>query len=354
MKKDKNPEQEIHRRQEMLTEQIYSTPGMLPSKYVYILTNQCNLRCDFCYMDKEPREGNLTAEDWMHLTDQLPEYARVTLTGGEPFIFPEFRQVFSYVAERRDCNVISNGLLLTRDLTDFMLSFPRFKVISISVDSLGNTIRGVSPARWKKAEEQIRYFASKKKISGAILDLKTVVLDETADQIFDIYKYCVEELGCDYHVFQFLKGSPIQHSDVMFSFEDIFKPSRAKVYERFDTIKEQLRAVQDYNMRNGRVSFLHPNFGSLVEDDDLSKLDLLNVAPHLREKFIACKYAWSSVHINYDGNLFSCLAIPLGNVKNKSLADIVQGEESTRFRKAIRENRTVEACNRCGFLKPAN
>ena len=32
---------------------------------------------------------------------------------------------------------------------------------------------------------------------------------------------CVEEL-CDTHAFQFLKGSPIQHSDIMFDFDKIF------------------------------------------------------------------------------------------------------------------------------------
>jgi MoaA/NifB/PqqE/SkfB family radical SAM enzyme len=184
------------------------------------------------------------------------------------------------------------------------------------------------------------------------LDIKTRVLDETAEELLDIHRYCVEELGCDYHVFQFLKGSPIQHSDVMYGFEDILKESKAQIYERFETIKQQFRKIQEYNIEHGSVSFLHPKVGSLVSEEDFPMMDYMNVESFVKENYMACKYPWSSVHINSDGNLFTCLAVPAGNVKEKSLVEIVNGEEMTRFRDLIRREGTIEACNRCGWLKP--
>ena len=45
--------------------------------------------------------------------------------------------------------------------------------------------------------------------------------DENAKSLFDIHKYCVEDLKCDTHAFQFLKGSPIQHSDIMFDLKKV-------------------------------------------------------------------------------------------------------------------------------------
>ena len=32
---------------------------------------------------------------------------------------------------------------------------------------------------------------------------------------------------------------------------------------------------------------------------------------------------WSSVHINVDGNLFPCMAVSMGNVKNTKLSEII-------------------------------
>lgn len=347
-------EEELHKKHEALTEVIYNTPDMLPNRYVYILTNLCNLSCDFCFMDRKYNPKNLKTEDWINVSKQLPDYARVTMTGGEPLMFKGFKDVFSYVAKRFDCNLITNGLLLTEDLCDFMLSYPKFRILSISVDSVGNNVRDVDPVQWKRTEEMMKYFKEQKNNAGssAGLDIKTTILDENAEELFDIHRYCVEELGCDYHVFQFLKGSPIQHSDVMFKFEDILKESKAQIYERFETIKQQFKKIQQYNIEHGNVSFLHPKVGSLMDEDNFPMMDYMNVLGFVKENYMSCKYPWSSVHINSDGNLFTCLAVPMGNVKEKSLVEIINGEEMAKFRNLIKSEGTIEACNRCGWLKP--
>ena len=53
---------------------------------MYVLTNLCNLACDFCFQDRKKQKNAMTKDDWINLTNQLPEYARVTLTGGEPLV----------------------------------------------------------------------------------------------------------------------------------------------------------------------------------------------------------------------------------------------------------------------------
>ena len=100
----------IHEKHDVRTEEIFDTVGMLPHRYVYLLTNRCNLACDFCFQDTSKPEITMTAEDWINVTDQLPPNSRVTLTGGEPLLFPEFEKVFKYVAERFECNMITNGI----------------------------------------------------------------------------------------------------------------------------------------------------------------------------------------------------------------------------------------------------
>lgn len=346
--------QAFHDRHEEMTERLYNTPGMLPHRYVLVLTNLCNLDCSFCYQVRDPRKDAMTTEQWLHLVQQFPEYARVTLTGGEPLVFKGFREVFTCVAGRFDCNIISNGLLLSEEKIDFLLSFPRFRVLSISIDNIGNTLRDVKPDRWKHVERMMHYFAKRRDELGSscLLDSKTVVLDENAEQLLDIHRYCVETLPCDTHAFQLLKGSPTQHADYMFPFEAITKKSRAQTYTKWDVIKQQLEAVRRFNLESRKTAFLHPPAASLVTTTSLPDIDYLNVTDHVPENFLPCKFPWSSVHVNVDGQLFPCMAVSMGNVKDTPLRDIILGEKFEQFRQLLRGHGTVEGCNRCGWLRP--
>lgn len=337
-------------------QKIYDTPGMLPHRYVFVLTNRCNLRCSFCFQEKDIIKGSLTSEDWLHLIRQLPDYAHVTLTGGEPFLFKGFRDVFLEVTERHTCNIISNGLLLTEGLVDLLLSRPNFKVLSISVDNIGNTVRDVVPEQWRKAEEMMRLFRQRRDALGSetVLDSKTVVLDDNAPDLFAIHRHCVERLSCDTHSFMLLKGSPIQYADHLFPLAAMFQESKAYVYQKFSTVLEQFEQVRLYNRSTGTRCFTHPKIVDLNGPEPVSHSDLsfVNRADHVASHFRPCKAPWESVHINVDGNLFPCMAISMGNVKEKSLAAIVSSPIFMEFKEAIRRQGTVAGCNRCGYLLP--
>ena len=111
----------FHNRHEEFTDRAYEDETLLPYRYVFVLTNLCNLACPFCFLDRSPRRAAMTTQDWLDLVGQLPEHSRVTLTGGEPLMFKGLREVFAAVAEKKcDCNIITNGLLLTEEEIDFV------------------------------------------------------------------------------------------------------------------------------------------------------------------------------------------------------------------------------------------
>ena len=106
-----------------------------PKRYCYVLTNLCNLACNFCFQDRKKQNGAMTGDDWIKLTNELPDGSRVTLTGGEPVVFKDFKRVFDHVAKKFECNMITNGILLNEELIDFLLTYKKFKVLSISIDN---------------------------------------------------------------------------------------------------------------------------------------------------------------------------------------------------------------------------
>ena len=346
----------FHLKHEAFTQLVYRVPQLLPDRYTFVLTNLCNLKCHFCFQKKDLRDDRMTTENWLKLARQLPGYARVTLTGGEPLMFSGFKEVFTFVAKRFDCNMITNGLLLTEEKIDELLSFPKFRVLSVSIDDIGNKIRDVNERQWQRTEDMMRYFVQRRNELGSscVMEAKTVVTDDNAAELLAIHKYCMEELGCDHHSFQFLKGSPTQHADYMFKFDDILKESHAPVYKKFVIIKEQLEKVREYNLRTGKVAFLHPVVGSLSSKNSLPDLGYLNESKFIKENYRPCKFPWSSVHINVDGNLFPCMAVSMGNVREIPLVQIIHGKDFNRFKDLIRKEGTVEGCNRCGWLRPKN
>lgn len=299
---------------------------------------------------------SMTTDDWLEFVEQLPEYAWVTLTGGEPFLFKGFDQIFSKVASRHQCNIITNGTALTEDLIERLLDEPNFRTLSISIDNVGNTVRLVKPELWRKAEGYIRHFARRKreKACDTVLDSKTVVLDDNAKDLLEIHKYCVEELECDTHSLQLLKGAPIQHADYAFPMEAMFHDSKAHVYERWDTICDQFERIRRYNLEAGKVCYLHPRIADLNSEKpiEMEGMSIINRADHVATDFHPCMAPWESVHINVDGILFPCMAIEMGNVKTESLEAIIRGERFKKFKSAIRTCGTVEGCNRCGYVRP--
>ena len=138
----------------------------------------------------------------------------------------------------------------------------------------------------------------------------------------------------------------------MYDFEDMFKKTAAPVYKKFTAIIDQLEKIRRYNIQTGKLAFLHPNAASLTTETTLSDISFLNREYHIQKDFEPCKYPWSSVHVNADGNLFPCISIAMGNVRHIELKEIILSDSFKKFRDVIKSNGTVDGCNRCGWLKP--
>jgi MoaA/NifB/PqqE/SkfB family radical SAM enzyme len=333
-----------------------------PKRYCFILTNLCNLACTFCFQERKKKHDAMTKDEWLDVIDSLPVGSRITLTGGEPVVFRGFKEIFQRACEKFEVNIITNGILLTEELINFMLQFENFKVLSVSIDNRNNSIRKIAnlkeknwDQKWGHVEKMMAYFQMKKKEVGhtCTLDSKTTILDENAKDLFDIHLYCLEDLNCDTHAFQFLKGHPIQHADIMFKKEDIFSKHDAHIYKDFDSIVSELKKVKEYNIKNKRWGFLHPSASSIMDPAEEFNIDLMNKKDLDRKAFKPCKAPWQSVHINTDGNVFPCMAIPMGNIR-EGYDRVFNGQRFKEFRDIIRNEGLVEGCNRCGWLKPIN
>ena len=109
-----------------------------PTRVVVILTNKCNLKCYFCFQDRKNLPKSMSFEDWINFIDTLDDNSHITLTGGEPLLFKDFDKVFLHASKKHSVNIICNGTFLSKNFVELFLSQKNFKVLSISIDTIGN------------------------------------------------------------------------------------------------------------------------------------------------------------------------------------------------------------------------
>ena len=88
----------------------------------------CNMNCDMCYVrlsrEEMERQGRLlTVDEWLEIGRQMQEAGVLflLLTGGEPFLFPDFRKL--YLGLRKMGMILTintNGTLIDEDLAAFL------------------------------------------------------------------------------------------------------------------------------------------------------------------------------------------------------------------------------------------
>ncbi len=123
------------------------------------LTEECNLRCAHCYQEKQAG-GVLSLAGMLHVLAEFrallaaleerrgaPLRAHITVTGGEPFLHPEFLPLLGSLAEQRvrwTFAVLSNGTLVTEEHSRHLARLrPAFVQISIEgSESTHDRIRG--------------------------------------------------------------------------------------------------------------------------------------------------------------------------------------------------------------------
>ena len=124
----------------MTTKSIYDK--LLPMVAALELTYKCNHNCIFCSCPWESkndyREEELTYNQWTQVIDELliNGVASFTLTGGEPLMREDLRDIIDYIlAHKAKLNIISNG----RKIDDNFLDFIADRDISICISVPGIT-----------------------------------------------------------------------------------------------------------------------------------------------------------------------------------------------------------------------
>ncbi|MDA3926037.1 MAG: radical SAM protein [Kiritimatiellae bacterium] len=171
------------------------------------LTARCNMACEYCRADCQDIT-DLHIDDIKRLLSFSNEHtvgnARYLISGGEPFLYPQFREFFKllrrYAINERFVTITTNGTFVTDAELDFLDSLRYGDLrISVSLDSINanrhNAIRG-TPNAFDDAISAIQTIANRKGIQCLVrATIQRDQLHEIPDMCSALEQYGVDEFS---------------------------------------------------------------------------------------------------------------------------------------------------------------
>ena len=167
------------------------------------VTARCNLDCAHCYInapadDQDARRNELSREEFRDIFDQIVDEGCLwlLLTGGEPFIRPDFLDIYTDAKKRGLLiTLFTNGTTITPRIADYLAEWCPFAVeISIygRTEETHERVTGVSGS-YHSCIRGIELLLER----NIPLRLKTMVMTLNRHELWDL-KAWAEELGVEF------------------------------------------------------------------------------------------------------------------------------------------------------------
>jgi MoaA/NifB/PqqE/SkfB family radical SAM enzyme len=332
MNNDKSVQYEISGERQPLAKIL---PTHVPLSVNIAVTEQCNLRCEFCKHGNDEKKGRTyTAEDTMKLeiveklADDFKKYSYPKLKqaiiagGGEPLIHKDIDGIVRTLSETVSDRVaiITNGTLLTRELSCRLLD-AGLDVLRVSLNGLNgedykkHTGRFVDVdamyenLKFFKEEAERRVSQGKKKCLVYVKIIDYMVADkEKKDEFFDRWK----------------NASDIQSIETLYdSHADIDFQSLGAVNQTTGRYGQEFSAVPKICPR--------PFFDCYLQENG--------------DAVICCHYTlWEEQKDDY----------VMGNIMDENLADIWNGRKFIQERKSLLSGKNMlKICRGCSCFRTA-
>lgn len=298
---------------------LWAKKNTVPLTVVFELTPLCNFNCVMCYvhLSKEQAQSQgkmLSAEQWLDIARQAKEMGtlNLTLTGGEPFLHPEFWEIYSNLNQMGFLiSILSNGSLIDEQT---MENFRRFGMPY----SMKLTLYGTSNETYKKVCGVNDGFTKVSKAISLIqrekipLKLSATIVRPNACDLQDIYKFARE------------RSIPIEHTT------SVLKSARGAT----NTVEESRFSLDEFKHE------------MTLESLEKSKF------PAHQSPFALCGGHRSSLWITWHGHIQQCsfMSVPFvqySGILSQDHKALTKEIENIKNPPECEDCRYSEFCQRC-------
>lgn len=194
--------------------EIWAKENSIPLNATFELTPFCNFNCVMCYVhltkEMAEKQGNhLSADEWIEIARQAKAMGTlyITLTGGEPFLHPEFRKIYSELNKMGFfISIMSNGSMIDEDMIEFFREYGMPFIIKLTVYGASNeTYQRVCGS--SDGFTKVSRATDLLKEAGIPVKLTSTIVRENADDLQKIYSFAREKGVAMQHTVSVVKSS---------------------------------------------------------------------------------------------------------------------------------------------------
>lgn len=262
----------------------------VPTHGQFELTFRCPLKCTFCYCtcytSPEYTRNELTTAQVITILDQAAEAGCLwmTLSGGDPFIRPDFRQIYDHCVKLGFItSIFASGLIVTDDWIEHFRNYPPFKLELPLYGVTANTYEAVSGKKntFGRAVSNIKKLIN----AGISVRIKSKILKTNVAEIEQLKLFVEQELGLEFEPYYFLY---------------------ARLDGSTDHLENRLSPLQ--------IRILEEKFGSLGCDSSTQA----QTSDETNPKLFRCAAGVNSFYINPYGEMNFCTYVRTSSYDLKS------------------------------------
>jgi MoaA/NifB/PqqE/SkfB family radical SAM enzyme len=322
----------------------------LPRELYLETTNRCNELCDQCPRTHLKREADrdLSLEEVIAITDQLPVLERVVLHGlGEPLLNPQLPQIIAHLRKRGamvlfNSNAVALSERLGRALIEADLSELRISLDGATARTYAR-VRGVSEKTLPKIVRNLARFTQIQRELGATqprLSFWFTAMRENLPELPRLVDIALETGVGELYVQRLIYfGSGLAREE-----QALFQRAQ----------QEEIAIIEQTQQRCAAHGLRFRATGSSTPIDYLHK----TAEEQARRPWSPCQRPRKLAYITATGNVFSCCFAPfhpgpastrvLGNVFAQPFAEIWNGPRYRAFRAAFESDEPWDQCAGCG------
>lgn len=292
-----------------------------PVSLVHFITNRCNARCSFCFIDfdnKDTFKGELTLNEIDKLTRTFGKsLLNVNLTGGEPFARKDITEIAKKYIDNttiQSIYVTTNGSLPDRaeNFAKEIVSYDKKIELTfqISIDDFPENHDSVRKIK-KLFESCIDTYWRLKKIKNTSPVISITVTHENCDRIKEIFNYLHKDCNIDA-----IKCTVVRDEGVYKTPEE----KRKKIIEAYNWLTIEIEKLSKSNqLLNYNEKSLQ---GRLHRKKDFISWKLIKKM-YLKPHYISMCYAGRLFGIiGANGDVYPCEILEdkkLGNLRNNDM-----------------------------------
>jgi len=291
-----------------------------------IVTYRCNARCNMCNRYKKPSQPN--EEISLETIKKLPPMYFTNITGGEPFIRQDLKEVVRELYKKSDRIVISTNGFFTDRIIDLCKEFPNIG-IRISIEGLeetNNKIRGLEDGFNRGLTTLKKLIEMKHPDVG----FGMTVQDANAKDLVPLYKLS-DEMNMEFAT------ASLHNSFYFVEAKNIIK-DRPMVAKNFENLINEL-LKSNSPKKWFRAYFNH---------------GLINYI-YGQKRLLPCDMAFDTFFIDPYGDVMPCNGtkekLVMGNLNEQSWERLWNSEQAENVRKAVRN--CDRNCWMIGSVSPA-